>query len=81
MVLVDLGLDDSGAIVSLTVGRARFAETEGVGGKVRQEAFTAQFVGKTPPIALEDIDGVSGATVSTQAVVDAVNEAAALKEK
>ena len=37
---------------------------------------------QTPPLTLgEDIDGISGATVSSQAAVDAVNEAAAfLKE-
>lgn len=77
-VLVELGLDANGAIASVVVGRVRFAETEGVGGKVREQAFTAQFTGKTPPLRPEDIDGVSGATISTRAVVDAVNEAAAL---
>lgn len=77
-VLVDLGLDDGGAIVSMAVGRARFAETEGVGGKVREQGFVKQFIGKTPPLSPDDIDGVSGATVSTKAVVDAVNEAASL---
>ncbi len=73
-VLVQMALDENGAIQALAVGAARFLETEGIGSKVREQAFVAQFVGKVPPMALgEGIDAVSGATVSSQAVVDAVN--------
>ena len=44
---------------------------------MKDESFIRQFVGKTPPLELgKDIDGISGATVSSQAVVDAVNQAA-----
>ena len=75
-VLVRLTLDDSGAISDIDVGGARFLETVGVGSGVREEAFTSQFIGKTPPLTLnQDIDAVSGATLSSQAAVDAVNEA------
>ncbi|MEG0864004.1 MAG: FMN-binding protein [Clostridia bacterium] len=81
-VLVHVTIDDGGAITSLAVGAERFMETEGVGTRVKEEAFTAQFVGKKPPIAMGDVDAVSGATVSSTAVVDAVNEAGAfLKQK
>lgn len=77
-VLVRLTLDDAGKIAKLDVGGARFSETEGVGSRVRDEAFTGSFIGLTPPLTLgKDVDGISGATVSSQAVVDAVNEAAA----
>lgn len=77
-VLVRLTLDDQGKIAALDVGGARFAETEGVGSRVRDEAFTQGFIGLTPPLALnEDIDAISGATVSSRAVVEAVNDAAA----
>ncbi len=77
-VLVRLTLDDQGKIAAIDVGGARFAETQGVGSRVKEESFTGQFVGQTPPLALkEDVDAVSGATISSQAVVDAVNEAAA----
>lgn len=76
-VLVRLTLDQAGAITALDIGGERFMETEDVGGRVRDEAFTQQFIGQTPPLALgEGIDAVSGATISSQAVVDAVNEAA-----
>ena len=75
-VLVRLTLDDRGRISALDVGGARFAETEGVGSRVREEAFTRQFLTLTPPLALnEDVDAISGATISSQAVVDAVNDA------
>lgn len=81
-VLVRLTLDAQGAISAIDVGGARFQETEGVGSRVREEAFTQQFLGKTPPVRLGDsIDGVSGATVSSQAVVDAVNEAAVFLDR
>lgn len=76
-VLVRLTLDDQGKISALDIGGARFAETEGVGSRVKDESFAQSFIGLTPPIALgSDVDAISGATVSSQAVVDAVNEAA-----
>ena len=77
-VLVRLTLDEQGRIAEMDVGGARFAETEGVGSRVREESYAQTFIGLTPPLALgRDVDAVSGATISSQAVVDAVNEAAA----
>lgn len=83
-VLARVTLDANGAIASVTFGGARFLETEGVGSRVRDDASFAQsFVGKTPPLTLgQDVDALSGATVSSQAALDAVNEAYAfLTEK
>ncbi len=81
-VLVRLRLNAAGAIEALTVGEARFAETDGVGSKVKDASFLGQFEGKTPPLELgKDVDGISGATVSSQAVVDAVNQAAEFLRK
>lgn len=74
-VLVTVTMDDLGAITALEVGKARFSETEGLGSLVKEEAFTGQFIGKKPPLSIEDIDAVSGATVSSNAVVEAVNAA------
>ncbi len=74
-VYVEITVDDAGAIASLKVGNEKFKETPGLGAKAKEEAFTAQFVGKIPPIILEDIDVISGATITSKAVVDAVNEA------
>lgn len=76
-VLVRLTLDEAGTITAIDVGGVRFAETEGVGSRVRDEAFLSQFIGQRPPLSMESgIDAAAGATVSSQAVVDAVNDAA-----
>ncbi len=75
-VLVSLSLDENGKIATLDVGGPTFNETEGLGAKVRESDFVDQFIGKTPPIAMTDIDAISGATISTTAVVEAVNAAA-----
>lgn len=77
-VLVRLTLDEQGRISAMDVGGARFQETEGVGSRVREESYVQTYLGKTPPLTLgEDVDAVSGATISSRAVVQAVNDAAA----
>ena len=77
-VLVRLSLDSTGRIAALDIGGARFQETEGVGSKVKDPGFAETFIGQKPPLTLdEDVDAVAGATVSSKAVVEAVNEAAA----
>lgn len=78
-VTVFVTVKDDGTITALEVGDDQFAETEGFGMGAKETAFTKQFIGKTLPLALEDIDAVSGATYTTKAVVDAVN--AAFEEK
>ncbi len=57
-------------------------ETEYLGERVQTEAFAAGFGGRRLPLKLRrsvavgsPVDGLSGATVSSQAVVDAVNNA------
>ena len=69
-------LDANGAIQAMAVDGYGFTETYGVGDKVREADFISQFIGKSGTVELgQDIDAVSGATASSQAVVDAVNEA------
>ncbi len=52
------------------------AETPGLGTKIAEDAFVGQFVGRAAePIALDDIDVVTGATISSKAALAAVNEA------
>ena len=64
--------DDNGVITSLTVDAS--TQTAGLGQKCAEEAFTSQFVGKSAPLTLGDgIDAVASATITSQAVVDAVN--------
>ena len=76
-VLVRLSLDEQGSISALTIGGARMMETPGLGARVAEESFAAQFVGKTPPVQENDVELISGATISSRAAVEAVNQAAA----
>lgn len=71
---VKFGLDENNTVVTVEIGGKYFAESEGFGAKVREPAFTSQFIGKTLPIAAEDVDMVSGATVSSKAVVRAIEK-------
>ena len=66
---------DGNKIASVKIGDDQFAETPGLGARALEEDFQKQFIGKQMPIALNDIDALSGATVTTTAVVDALNEA------
>lgn len=51
-------------------------ETPGLGQKVVDEAFYSQFSGKeASEIVLEEIDAISGATISSRASVKAINAA------
>lgn len=74
---VTVGMDTSGVLTGLSVGGSAFAETAGLGSLARDPVFTDQFAGKAAPVALGDgIDAISGATVTSRAVVEAVNAAA-----
>ena len=66
---------DGNKIASIIIGNDQFAETPGLGARALEEDFQRQFIGKQMPIALSDIDVLSGATVTSTAVVDALNEA------
>ncbi len=68
------GFDLDGHIVAMQPGGPNFKETPGLGSKVQEPKFRDQFVGLVPPLKLkEDVDAVSGATISSTAVVLAVN--------
>lgn len=71
-VMVAFGED--GAIVA-----ARFlenSETPGLGQRVRTDAFQTQFAGMAAePFALEDIDALTGATISSRAATNGINAA------
>lgn len=72
------GLNSDLSLRGIRTGGSGFKETEGLGSRVKEPAFTNQFAGKTPPLSLgSDIEGISGATVSSGAVVAGVNQAAA----
>ena len=74
-VAVTVEIDKNHVITALTVDAS--GEFYALGGKCADEAFTAQFIGKSAPLTLGvDIDAVTGATLTSQAVVDAVNQLA-----
>lgn len=51
-------------------------ETPGLGTKVTDQEFSSQFVGRAAePLAIDDIDAITGATISSKAALAAVNEA------
>ena len=89
-VAVKVAFNEDGSIKALTIGDDDFNETPGLGAKAQEEVFISQFAGKMPPLSLRkadeeasasNIDGITGATVTSQAVVDAINEAAGAGEK
>ena len=74
-VVVTVEVDKNHVITALTVDAS--GEFYALGGKCADEAFTSQFIGKSAPLTLGvDIDAVTGATMTSQAVVDAVNQLA-----
>ncbi|HBG09831.1 MAG: RnfABCDGE type electron transport complex subunit G [Limnochordia bacterium] len=73
-VRVLVGVDENTDQI-LNVKILNHAETPGLGSRIEEEGFRSQFAGKTvqDPIAInQDIDIISGATISSRAVADAV---------
>ncbi len=73
IVVVEAVLDDEGKIASIDIDAS--SQTEEIGGQVESDRnFQSRFIGLSLPVTLgEDVDAISGATVSSQAVVDALN--------
>ncbi len=72
---VAVGLTGGGAITAVKVISAQ-GETSGIGSKVTNADFLAQFDGKTSE-SIGEIDTISGATISSSAFVEAVKQAVA----
>lgn len=72
-----VGVDPSGAVTGVTV--RDIAETPGLGqAALRDAAFLSQFLRTSGNAAAgENIDAISGATVTTKAIAKAVNAASA----
>ena len=72
-VIVTAGLDDEGTIVYLDIQTPD--ETEGLGKRCSEPTFTDQFVGKCAPFAYgeDGIEAITGATVTSTAVINALN--------
>lgn len=69
----NLAVDAGGAIIGTRV--ISHAETPGVGDIITTDEFLGQFIGKThedPLAAGDDVDSVSGATISTAAMINSI---------
>ena len=75
IVYVTAALDDQANIASLSVDAS--TQTPEYGGRIQEdEAFLSQLIGKSLPLALGDgVDALTGATVTSSAVVEALNKA------
>lgn len=62
------------------IGITTLKETPGLGMRITEPGFTGQFTGDKTPVALKaqggKVDAVSGATISSNGAVEAVNKAA-----
>ena len=73
-VAVKLVLDENLTITDISIGDNRFNETEYYGERALEDSFRNQFKGKSLPLAEGDVDGLSGATVTTNAVLSAIDK-------
>lgn len=74
-ITIIVGIDDNGRLSGVRI--AKQTETPGLGAKVAEPRFYEQYTGKSAkdPIDAGTLSAVSGATVSSNAVTDAVNYA------
>lgn len=71
---VMVGYNVLGEIVGVKV--IAHSETPGLGAKATEDGFLKQYAGQTGKVMLgEGVDAISGATISSNAVTDAVNAA------
>ncbi|MDR1204356.1 MAG: FMN-binding protein [Peptococcaceae bacterium] len=74
-----VGVLADGALAGIRVGAHE--ETAGLGSKIAEPAFYEQFANSQPPLTLnQHIDAVTGATISSNAVLNAANTVHALYE-
>jgi electron transport complex protein RnfG len=68
-----LGVDMEGEVTGFKI--LQHAETPGLGARIADQEFVCQFVGKKTNDAFilgEDIEGISGATISSESVTDCI---------
>ncbi len=67
------GMTKDGVITAIKI--LNQSETPGLGARIIEPEFTGQFINKNVP-ALNDVQAITGATISSQAVIDAVKKKA-----
>lgn len=69
-----VGIDSTGDVVGVKI--ISMSETAGVGSKTKNDSFLDQYKGGKGPFTVGDnVDGISGATISSKAVTAGVNSA------
>ena len=74
-IVMTLALNESGSINAVSINSQ--SETAGLGSHVAEEPFLSQFSGKAadPDTILSEVDTITGATISSQAVISGVEQA------
>jgi len=74
---IEVTVDDDGVVTALNIDAT--GETEGIGQLTMEDDFIQQFIGKSAPFAYgeDGIEAVAGATITSTAVIDALNKALA----
>ncbi|MBR6668984.1 MAG: FMN-binding protein, partial [Clostridia bacterium] len=71
-ITVTVTVDENGNVATLAVDAS--TQTPGLGQKCAEAEFVNQFIGQAGPFVLgENVDAVSYATITSDAVVQAVN--------
>ena len=83
MIQVQVGVDLLGQVVGTYIDPGRHHETPDIGGDaIESEEFQAQFRGGRDPFVIgENVDAVTFATISSSAVIRAVNRALAAAQQ
>ncbi|MBQ6491453.1 MAG: FMN-binding protein [Atopobiaceae bacterium] len=69
---IAVAFDTSGNVTSITTMPNE--ETPGLGSRIAEESYIGQYVGlAASPISADDIDLISGATISSKAALSAFN--------
>lgn len=74
-VKVRVTFTEDGRIETLSVSEDGFQETKGMGARALIPEELEGFIGAQAPLSVEDVDALTGATVTKRAIVNAVNDA------
>lgn len=74
---IKVGINNEGKIAGIKILEEK--ETPGLGAKIKEKGFLSQFIGKIPSsLSLKpegEIEGITGATISSKAVVEGIKSA------
>ncbi len=68
-----VGLDTNGAVSGIEI--ISMSETPGIGSKAKNDSFLSRYKGSEPFVIGENLDAISGATITSRAITRAVNRA------